>query len=101
MEGFLIWGWGVILTGWGWLYKRQVGVSTRSGTVSTTGTTVFVPGLLGLYMHGRIYDAGMGLYPPRVVLALRISDWGFHTVRGGIDPGDHRFRPRFVRVGDV
>ena len=30
---------------------------------------------------------------------LRISDWGFHTVRGGIDPGGHRFRPRFVDPG--
>ena len=24
--------------------------------------------------------------------------WGFHTVRRGIDPRDHRFRPRFVGV---
>ena len=23
---------------------------------------------------------------------------GFHTVRGGIDPWDHHFRPRFVGV---
>ena len=28
-------------------------------------------------------------------------DWGFHTVRGGIDPGDHRFRLRFVGVVEV
>ena len=27
--------------------------------------------------------------------------WGFHTVRGGIDPGDHHFRPRVVGVVDV
>ena len=27
--------------------------------------------------------------------------WGFHTVRGGIDPGDRRFRPRVVGVVDV
>ena len=27
--------------------------------------------------------------------------WGFHTVRGGIDPGDHRFRPRDVGFVDV
>ena len=25
----------------------------------------------------------------------------FHTVLSVIDPGDHRFRPRFVRVVDV
>ena len=24
--------------------------------------------------------------------------WGFHTVRGGIDPGDHRFRPLMLEV---
>ena len=25
-------------------------------------------------------------------------DWGFHNVRGGIDPGDLRFRPQDVGV---
>ena len=40
----------------------------------------------------------MGYYPPRVSLALRTPGWGFHTVRGGIDPGDHRICPRFVGV---
>ena len=24
--------------------------------------------------------------------------WGFYTVRGGIDPWDHRFRPRCAEV---
>ena len=49
-------------------------------------------------MYGRIYDPGMGSYryPPRVVLALRTPGWGFHNVRGGIDPGDHRAYPQFV-----
>ena len=27
--------------------------------------------------------------------------WGFHTVRGGIDPGDHLIRPGFVGVVDI
>ena len=27
--------------------------------------------------------------------------WGFHTVRGGFDPGDHRFRPQVVGGVDV
>ena len=27
-------------------------------------------------------------------------DWGFHTLRGGIDPGDIHFRPWVVRVVD-
>ena len=52
-------------------------------------------------MYGIVSDAGMGLYPHRMVLALQISGWGFHTVWGGIDPGNHRFRPRFIEVIDV
>ena len=59
---------------------------------------MFVPGLLELYMYGRIKDAGMISYPPGVALALRTPDWGFRIVRGGIDPGDHCFCPRFVGV---
>ena len=52
----------------------------------------------------------MGLYRPRVVLALFSSPslsaidrrgWGFHTVRGGVDPGDHRFRPQVFGFVDV
>ena len=27
--------------------------------------------------------------------------WGFHTLRGGIDPGDLRFRPRVVGVVEM
>ena len=27
--------------------------------------------------------------------------WGFHTVRGGINPGDLRFRPLFVGVVEI
>ena len=59
-------------------------------------------------MYGRISDLGMGTYLPRGALAVctipsqsAIGQWGwvFHTVRGGFDPGDHRFRPHVV--GDV
>ena len=52
-------------------------------------------------MYGSSCDQGMRFYPPRVALALRILGWGFHTMGGGIDPGDHRFRPRFVGVVNV
>ena len=52
-------------------------------------------------MYGRVFDPGIGTYLPRVALALRTPGWGFHTVRGGIDPGNHRFCPRFVGVVDV
>ena len=40
----------------------------------------------------------MGYYPALVAMALRTPGCGFHTVGGGIDPADHRFRPRFVGV---
>ena len=28
-------------------------------------------------------------------------DWGFHTVQGGIDTGDLRFRPRIVEAEQI
>ena len=52
----------------------------------------------------------MGPYSPWAALDLRTPGWGlassqcgwdFHALRGGIDPGGHRFRPRFVGVVDV
>ena len=61
-------------------------------------------------MYGRICSPGMGNYHPRGALALCTIPsqsaigqwvWGFHTVRGGFDPGDHRFRPRVVGVVKV
>ena len=57
-------------------------------------------------MYGRISDPGMETYPPRGALALCTIPnqsaigqwgWGFHTVRGGFDPGDHRFSPQSCR----
>ena len=98
-------GWDIIFAGWRWLYEPQlgvkqaasgVGVPTPCGAVSTRGTIFFVLGWLELKIYGRISDLGTEPYPPRAVLALRISgwglamsqwSWGFHTVRGGIDPG--------------
>ena len=49
-------------------------------------------------MYVRISDPGMASYPPRVVIALRTQVGGFHAVRGGIHPGEHRFRPRLVGI---
>ena len=34
-------------------------------------------------------------------LAITQCDWGFHTLRGGIDPGDVHFCPQFVWVVDI
>ena len=55
---------------------------------STRGTTVFVPGLLELKMYGKIMIPAP--HPLRVALALRttIPRSCFHTVWGGIDPGN-------------
>ena len=33
--------------------------------------------------------------------AISEWSWGFHTVRGDVDPEDHRFRPRFVELVDI
>ena len=61
-------------------------------------------------MYGMISNAGMGTYLPQSALALCTIpsqsaigqwDWGFHTVRGGFGPRDHRFRPQVVGVAKV
>ena len=40
------------------------------------GDHCFVPGLLGLYMYGRIYDPGLVSYPPRMSRDLDIVPRG-------------------------
>ena len=61
-------------------------------------------------MYGRVYDPGVVPYLRRVALAPRAAAtellisqqrWGFHTVHGGIDPGDSCFCLRFVGVVDL
>ena len=56
-------------------------------------------------MYEGISDPDMASYPLEVALALRNPGWGlarsqwgwgFNTVRGGIDPGDHYFHPGLV-----
>ena len=51
--------------------------------------------------EGRVTLLIMGSYLPRVAMVLRTPGCGLHTVQGDIDPGDHRFRPRFVGVVNV
>ena len=77
-----------------------VWVSTPCGAASTRRIAAFVSGVLELYMYGKIYDLKMVPYPPRAALAPRTaanqqsaSRWGFHTVRGDIDPGNTVFVP--------
>ena len=76
MEGFPIRRLGLILPEWRWLYEAQVRFFTPWGAVSTRGNTGWC-------------------------VARSSWSWGFNTVLGGIDPGDHRFRPRLTRVVDV
>ena len=95
-EIFMIRGWDLVLPRCRRLYEPQVEVCTPCGSVSIR--TIAVPGFLELQIHGSISDTEMGPYPPRVTLALQTPNWGFHTVRDGIDSGDHRFRPRFCWI---
>ena len=89
---------------WGW------GFHNVPGGVDPGELHFFVPELSELYMYGSISNPGMETYPPRGALALCTipsqsatgqCGWGFHTVRGGFDPGDLRFRPRVGRVVHV
>ena len=48
-------------------------------------------------MYGINYDPGMASCFTRVALAIH-TPRGFHTVRGGIEKGGHRFCSRFVSV---
>ena len=66
MEGCLNWGWGPIFPGCG-----------GTGGVKR-GRRPSLPGLCSLYAP-----------QPR---AIGPWDWGFHTVRGGVDPGELDFR---------
>ena len=73
MDGVLIRGWVLILSGWRWLYELHIGVPTPCGAVLIRGTTLFVPSTLELQMYGRIYDPGIASCHPWRALALRIG----------------------------
>ena len=72
------------------------------------GYFCFRPPVVGLVDACKVFfKPTLGPYPPRVALAVGTSPnrsaigqwrWGFHTVRGGVDPGEHRFRSRVVEV---
>lgn len=102
------------------------GASTTAEEVLIRVITISVSGLLrpqNVGMYGRVYGQEIRLYPPRVRRDLDLSPsvnfpratavpasgnqrsanggWGFHTVRGGIERRDHRFRPGVVGVVDA
>ena len=54
----------------------------------------------GKYLLEGFFESGIGPYS--VALALYTNpSYGFHTVRGGVDPGEIGFRPWFVGVDGV
>ena len=98
---------------------RRVGVSTPCVAVSTRCICVFDPGLSEVYKYRRISDPGIRNYYPRLRRDLGACPGktldarglrglqpiihhpvalGFQHLRGGIDPGDLRFRSRVFIV---
>ena len=131
MEGFLTRGWELILPGCGgtpaqargatlaarWLHEPQ--------PISNHPVGLGFPHPAGRYRPEKSAFTSAGIWSCRCMEGFLIRewdpvvpgcrwlyirspanqrwarDWGFHTVRGGFDPGDHRFRPEVVRVVKV
>ena len=74
------------------MYERGMGAyphlarSNRGGSARGNSRRTLRPPPLGEGRRGDILDQW---------------DWDFHTVRGDIDPRDHRFRPRIAGVVDA
>ena len=47
-KDFLMRGWDLIFPGWRWLTETKVVITTQCGAVSTLGTIVFVPRVIGV-----------------------------------------------------
>ena len=83
-------------------YPPRVALAPRTQPISNQLVSLGFPHRAGQY-------TGDHRFRPRVALWLHgpqpISNqqwsWGFHTMRSGINPRDHRFRPRCVGVADV
>ena len=101
-------GWGPILPGLSSLYARQpmsgrpvgLGISDRAGRCRPGRTRFSSPGCRNCRDMGGHMNRGWGPIPPCCLRSTRRSqsaigpwDEGFHTVRGGVDPGKIDFRP--------
>ena len=68
------------------------------------GWELILPGCGGTSALGRGAILG-ALWPhepqPASESAITQLGWGFHILRGGIDPGDLRFRPRVVGFVEI
>ena len=60
---------------------NESGVSAPCGGVWTRAITVAVPGLLEMYIYGRVFDPGTGLFPPRVRLDSILAQGAIFVVR--------------------
>ena len=79
---------------------RVVGVVEVWKDFSSGNQTLFSPGAAGSqrWPQGQLSICAGSMNPSQSATSL--WGWGFHTVRGGIDPGDLRFRRRAVGVVD-
>ena len=59
------------------------------------------PGAAGpqRWLEGQLSPRAGSMTPSQS--AITHWGWGFHTLRGGIDPRDLRFRPRVVGIGEI
>ena len=87
-----------------------IGVSTPCGAVSTRLNISSLPRFFEALAKWMAIGPEMGPYSPRMKVALYTSPsqaatdqsgCDFHTMGGGISPGDVRFRSRVVGVLDV
>ena len=84
-----------VIIPWAW------GFHTVRGGIDPGGP--FRARVLELYIYGGISDPGWDLILPGYrwlhdpqPISNQPVRWGFHTVRGGIDAGDHRIIPGFL-----
>ena len=104
------------ITQWGW------GFHTLRGGIAP-GDLRFRLRVVGVVYVRKYFESGHetlsspGVAGPRRCPKMKLSprvgsmspsqsatsqlDWGFHILRGGIDPGDLRFRPRVVGVLNI
>ena len=96
MEGFTIRGFHLVLPGCRWPY--ELGFPHRVGRYGLGGPPFSSQACwICRYLEGFMIR-GWDLILTGWCWVHELPGWGFHTVGGGIDRGDHRFCPRFVKI---